>query len=154
MFGKWPGWRWRRTRTAATADDDGGASYLEAGDLAQIQERGELRILLPRRGYFTRLPRSGATLDFERQMAESFAEQLGLEPVWVIVDSRNRLIHDHIDKDHARQFADRLVVAVNGKIDLPYLNEDQEHRLLQTVIDPMVKAMISGKKLDDLLPAA
>jgi len=59
-----------------------------------------------------------------------------------------------IDKDHARQFADRLVVAVNKKIDLPYLNEDQEYRLLQTVIDPMVKAMISGKKLDDLLPAA
>jgi len=59
-----------------------------------------------------------------------------------------------IDKDHARQFGDRLVVAVNKKVDLPYLNEEQEQRLLQTVIDPLVKAMISGKKLDDLLPAA
>jgi hypothetical protein len=59
-----------------------------------------------------------------------------------------------IDKDHARQFGDRLVVAVNNKVNLPYLNEEQEQRLLQTVIDPLVKAMISGKKLDDLLPAA
>ena len=59
-----------------------------------------------------------------------------------------------IDKDHARQFADRLVVAINQKVDLPYLNEDQEYRLLQTVIDPVVKSMVSGKKLDDLLPAA
>lgn len=59
-----------------------------------------------------------------------------------------------IDKDHARQFADRLVVAVNKRVDLPYLNEDQEQRLLQTVIDPLVKAMISGKTLDELLPAA
>ena len=57
-----------------------------------------------------------------------------------------------IDKDHARQFANRLVVAVNQKVNLPYLNEDQEARLLQTVIDPLVKGMISGKKLDDLLP--
>jgi hypothetical protein len=59
-----------------------------------------------------------------------------------------------IDKDHARQFSDRLVVAVNNRIDLPYLNEDQEYRLLQTVIDPVVKGMVSGKKLDDLLPPA
>jgi hypothetical protein len=58
-----------------------------------------------------------------------------------------------IDKDHARQFGNRLVEAVNQKVNLPYLNEEQEFRLLQTVIDPLVKAMISGKKLDDLLPA-
>ena len=45
-------------------------------------------------------------------------------------------------------------MAVNKKINLPYLNEDQEYRLLQTVIDPLVKGMISGKKLDDLLPGA
>ena len=44
-----------------------------------------------------------------------------------------------IDKDHARQFSERLVVAVNKKIDMPYLNEDQEYRLLQTVIDPIAK---------------
>jgi hypothetical protein len=58
-----------------------------------------------------------------------------------------------IDKDHARQFGNRLVEAVNRKVDLPYLNEEQEARLLQTIIDPIVKAMISGKTLDNLLPA-
>lgn len=65
-----------------------------------------------------------------------------------------RDVEKGIDKDHARQFADRLVVAVNKRIDMPYLNEEQEQRLVQTVIDPLVKGMISGKKLDDLLPAA
>jgi hypothetical protein len=58
-----------------------------------------------------------------------------------------------IDKDHARQFADRLIVAINKKVDLPYLNEEQEQRLLQTVVDPLVKGMISGKTLQDLLPS-
>ena len=58
-----------------------------------------------------------------------------------------------IDKDHAREFADRLVESVNQKVDLPYLNEDQEAQLLFAVINPLVKAMTTGKKLDDLLPA-
>lgn len=57
-----------------------------------------------------------------------------------------------IDKDHAREFGNRLVVAINRKVDLPYLNEEQEDQLLRTVIDPLVKAMVSGRKLDDLLP--
>ena len=57
-----------------------------------------------------------------------------------------------IDKDHARLFAQRLVDAVNKRVDLPYLNEEQEQRLLQTVIDPLVKGMLTGKTLDDLLP--
>jgi hypothetical protein len=59
-----------------------------------------------------------------------------------------------IDKDQARQFANRLVEAVNRRVDLPYLNEEQEYRLLQTVVDPVVKGMLTGKTLDDLLPAA
>jgi len=58
-----------------------------------------------------------------------------------------------IDKDQARQFSNRLVEAVNRRVDLPYLNEEQEYRLLQTVVDPLVKGMLTGKTLDDLLPA-
>jgi hypothetical protein len=58
-----------------------------------------------------------------------------------------------IDKDHARDFAQRLAEAVNKRVNLPYLNEEQEGRLIQTVIDPIVKAMISGRRLDDILPA-
>lgn len=59
-----------------------------------------------------------------------------------------------IDKDQARQFSNRLVEAVNRRVDLPYLNEEQEYRLLQTVVDPLVKGMLTGKTLDDLLPAS
>ncbi len=75
----------------------------------------------------------------------------------VLPQAFGELLHNvekGIDKDHAQQFASRLVAAINKKVDLPYLNEEQEERLLQTVIDPLVKAMIRGKKLDDLLPAA
>jgi len=57
-----------------------------------------------------------------------------------------------IDKAHANAFADRLVEATNNKFDLPYLFETQEAQLLRLVIDPLVKAMTEGKKLDDLLP--
>lgn len=65
------------------------------------------------------------------------------------------LIHNSqngIDKDHAMVFADRLVESINQKIDLPYLDEDQEAKLLRIVIDPLVKAMTNGRRLDDLLP--
>ncbi len=58
-----------------------------------------------------------------------------------------------IDKDHARGFAERLAQAVNKRVDLPYLNEEQEAKLIRTVVDPLVKAMINGKQLDDILPS-
>ncbi|MBI1882264.1 MAG: hypothetical protein HYR94_29175 [Chloroflexi bacterium] len=58
-----------------------------------------------------------------------------------------------IDKDHAREFARRLAEAVNKRVNLPYLNEEQEGRMIQTVIDPIVKAMIDGKRLEAVLPA-
>lgn len=57
-----------------------------------------------------------------------------------------------IDKDHAQTLANRLAEAVNQKVNLPYLNEEQEERVIRLVIDPIVKAMIDGRKLDDLLP--
>ena len=58
-----------------------------------------------------------------------------------------------IDKDQAQDFADRLVVSVNRQVDLPYLTEEQEAQLLRTVVNPLVKAMTQGKRLQDLLPA-
>jgi hypothetical protein len=57
-----------------------------------------------------------------------------------------------IDKDQAREFSDRLAEAVNRKIDLPYLTEDQETQMLMIVINPIVKAMTHGKSLEMLLP--
>lgn len=57
-----------------------------------------------------------------------------------------------IDKDQAREFADRLTASIATKIDLPYLNEDQEAQLLSIVINPVVKAMSEGKTLETLMP--
>ena len=65
------------------------------------------------------------------------------------------LIHNAqngIDKDHAVVFADRLVESINQKIDLPYLSEEQEAKILRIVIDPLVKAMTNGRRLQDILP--
>ncbi len=56
-----------------------------------------------------------------------------------------------INKNHAQDFANRLIESINKKIDLPYLDEEQEQRLLRIIIDPMVKGMVEGRKLDDLL---
>jgi|GEM_PF-1372349 len=71
----------------------------------------------------------------------------------VIFQSLMRQIEQGIDKDHAKDFADRLVVSVNQKVDLPYLNEEQEAQLLRIVITPLVKAMTDGKTLQSVLPA-
>jgi len=64
------------------------------GDLAAIREQGELRILLPRRLKDPQLPRKGNSLDFERELAVNFARDLGVKPVEIFVDSRDRLIPD------------------------------------------------------------
>ena len=66
----------------------------EPRSLTEIKASGELRILLPQRDYISRLPRSGNPLDFERELAERFAAELKLDPVWIIVESRDRLIPD------------------------------------------------------------
>lgn len=70
----------------------------------------------------------------------------------VIFQSLMRQVEQGIDKDHAKDFADRLVVSVNQKVDLPYLNEEQEAQLLRIVINPLVKAMTDGKTLQSVLP--
>lgn len=66
--------------------------FIEAGDLPDIVERGQLRILFPRSATATHLPRRGYPLDFERDLAESYARSLNLQPVWIFVESRNELI--------------------------------------------------------------
>lgn len=60
-------------------------------------------------------------------------------------------LDDGIDRNTARQLADRLVVIVNEKVNIPILNEDQEARLFRIVIDIIVKGMTTGRKLDNLL---
>ncbi len=69
------------------------ADYTEKGDLPALRERKKLRVLLPageeENGY---LPRKGYPLDFEMRVAERFALQQGLEPVWVYVRRHENLI--------------------------------------------------------------
>ena len=61
-----------------------------AGDLADLRQRGSLRILMPLRDP-TRLPRRGYALDLERGLAEALARRLGLEPEVVHVAERQQL---------------------------------------------------------------
>ncbi len=75
------------------------------------------------------------------------------ETLPIIFHALMREAEKGIDKDHAKEFADRLVVTTNKKFDLPYLNEEQEAQILRLVIDPLVKAMTDGRTLNDLLPA-
>jgi membrane-bound lytic murein transglycosylase F len=69
------------------------ADYIETGDLPALKKRGKLRVLLPAgdadNGY---LPRKGYPLDFEMRVAERFAHQQGLQPVWVYVRRREDLV--------------------------------------------------------------
>lgn len=66
--------------------------FFATEDLDGIRESGKLRILFPRRDVPPHLPRAGYPLDFERELAERFAESQELEPVWVFVDSRDELL--------------------------------------------------------------
>jgi membrane-bound lytic murein transglycosylase F len=68
------------------------APFIEAGDLPEIRERGTLRVLVPTLERRSFLPRRGSPLDSERELIGMFAEQEGLEPFWITVDSRSDLI--------------------------------------------------------------
>lgn len=64
-----------------------------SGDLAEIQKRGTLRILVPRRWESTHLPRRGRTLDQERDLAQLYAAELGVRARFIPVRSRDDLIN-------------------------------------------------------------
>ena len=66
--------------------------FIEAGDLAQIRQRGTLRVLVPRLDRHDFLPRRGSPLEHERELLAEFALEEGLEIYWVSVDSRSDLI--------------------------------------------------------------
>jgi membrane-bound lytic murein transglycosylase F len=69
-----------------------GCGDLETGDLGILLERGELRVIVPRRGEAEVLPRHGHPFDYELDLAAKFAESVGLEPVYVWVDEHEDLI--------------------------------------------------------------
>ncbi|MGH1372214.1 MAG: membrane-bound lytic murein transglycosylase MltF [Cellvibrionaceae bacterium] len=67
-------------------------SFIETGDLEQLQERGQLRLLAPRFDGADALPREGVTVENYQRIAEAFAENLGLKASWVFVDEFSELI--------------------------------------------------------------
>ncbi|MEM7346913.1 MAG: hypothetical protein AAF485_21960 [Chloroflexota bacterium] len=56
-----------------------------------------------------------------------------------------------IDPALAQEFGDRLAVALNKKVDLPYFNEEQEAGFIKSALEPLVEAMTDGEKLDVVL---
>lgn len=80
-------------KVAPLADNETTATpFIEAGDLVQIEDRGQLRVLMPLRVTPGRLPRRGPTLDFERRIIEDYARDMDLEPIFVFVKSRDQLL--------------------------------------------------------------
>ena len=72
----------------------------------------------------------------------------------VLPDAFGILLRDGsqgIDAAKARAFGDRLIQAVNKKIDLPYLDEEQEANLIRMMVDPLVQAMVDGESIDEVL---
>jgi hypothetical protein len=57
-----------------------------------------------------------------------------------------------IDPAQVPAFTERVINSAGAKVDLPYLNEEQETQFLRLIINPMVKSMAKGKNLTDLLP--
>ncbi len=68
------------------------SNYTDKGDLADIRERGYLRLLAPRSDLDGRLPREGVPMEAYREEAEDFARSEGLTPVWVYVDNFDVLL--------------------------------------------------------------
>ena len=56
-----------------------------------------------------------------------------------------------LDRAHSGNFIERLVGVLNEKVDIPFLGEQQEEKLIRMVIELLVKAMTSIKALDDFL---
>jgi membrane-bound lytic murein transglycosylase F len=68
-----------------------GAS-VEVGDLPAIARSGVLRVLVPADASSGGVERGGFPLDYERDLIRAYAEQTGLDPAWIYVDSRRELL--------------------------------------------------------------
>lgn len=73
-------------------DEEAQGRFVEIGDMAEIRERGSIRVLIPDRRVTSHFPRKGHVLDFEPELIESFARLHDLETVWIRVASREELI--------------------------------------------------------------
>jgi membrane-bound lytic murein transglycosylase F len=101
-------------------------NYTARGDLAEIRERGYLRLLAPSSDQDSGLPREGVPMDAYRAEAEDFARSEGLTPVWVYVDT----------------FADLLEKLRAGRGDLVVTNLTQTRSRDQIVDFSLPVAMV------------
>ena len=67
-------------------------AYIETGDLPQIKEREHLRVLIPKQGQATYLPRTNNPFTHEQELVEAFAQSLNLTPAWIQTKSYQDLI--------------------------------------------------------------
>jgi len=68
-----------------------GYGYVETADLPGIVRSGVLRVLVPADSSSERPARGGHPLDPELDLLRAYAEQNGLEPHWIYVESRSEL---------------------------------------------------------------
>jgi membrane-bound lytic murein transglycosylase F len=114
-------------------------TYTELGDLDAMQQRGIIRFLMPRSseedGY---LPRQGAPLYQEMELASDFAEHLGLEPEWIFVE----------------RFDENIPLLLAGKGDVITANmtitEERKEKVLFSVPVEIVKEQIVTRAGDNV----
>lgn len=58
---------------------------------------------------------------------------------------------DGLDRAHCGAFIERLVAALNKRMDIPFMGEKQEEKLIRTVVELLVKTMSNVKSLDNIL---
>ena len=80
------------SKVAADESSQETPPYIETGDLDALRERGVLRLIAPRFDGADALPREGISVQAYQRLAETFAEELGLNAQWIFVDDFDDLI--------------------------------------------------------------
>jgi membrane-bound lytic murein transglycosylase F len=114
-------------------------TYTELGDLEALQQRGIIRFLMPRSDEDdSYLPRQGAPLYQEMELASTFAEYLGLEPEWIFVE----------------RFDENIPLLLAGKGDLITANmtitEERKEKVLFSVPIEIVREKIVTRTGDNV----
>ena len=68
------------------------------------------------------------------------------DPIKDMIDD----VSDGISQDEVDAFIIRLVTVVNKRVNIPYLNEDQEHAIINSVITTIVNALVLGNSIDPI----
>jgi membrane-bound lytic murein transglycosylase F len=76
---------------ACQQDEETSVLLLDKGDLPRIKERGEIRVVVPMLSEGC-LPRQGIPAAVERELAETFADRLGVDVTFVCTEGRDDLL--------------------------------------------------------------